>query len=99
MPSYKAQEQELVHSIKEIFRLNRNNYATRKEGKLVSRHRIAQIMKQEALVSNYTVAQFKPHISKCNETKIESVLEQKFHEQPKYHAVVSDLTYVRVEKT
>ena len=70
----KSQEQERVHSIKEIFRLSRNNYGTRKikielekEGKSVSRSCIGRIMKQEGLASNDTVAQFKPYIQKCNE--------------------------------
>ena len=102
----KADEQELVQSVKEIFRSSRNNYGTRKikielakEGKIVSRRRIGRIMKQEGLVSNYTVAQFKPHVPKCNEDEIENVLNRNFHDQPKHKVVVSDLTYVRVGKS
>lgn len=82
----KTDEHELVQSIKEIFRLNHNNYGTRKikvelakEGKIVSRRRIGRIMKQEGLVSNYTVAQFKPYVQKCNEDKSENVLNRDFH--------------------
>ena len=41
-------------------------------GQQVSR-RMGRIMKQEDLVSNYTVAQFKPHPAKCNEDKIENI--------------------------
>ena len=77
----KSEEKELVRSIKEIFRLSRNNYGTRKikvelakQGKIVSRRRIGRIMKQEGLVSNYIVAQFKPHVPKCNEDESENVL-------------------------
>lgn len=99
----KADETELVTAIKEIFRRSRNNYGTRKikielskQGWLVSRRRIGRIMKAEGLVSNYTVAQFKPHIDKCNESKIANKLERKFNDQPQYNVVVSDLTYVRV---
>lgn len=99
----KPDESHLVHSIKEIFRFSRNNYGTRKikrelakEGLTVSRRRIGRIMKQEGLVSNYTVAQFKPHVSKCNEDKIENVVDRKFNDQPQHNVVVSDLTYVRV---
>lgn len=55
-------------------------------------------MKQESLVSNYTVTQFKPHVPKCNEEQIENVLNINFHHQPKHQVVVSDLTYVRVGK-
>ena len=39
-------------------------------GQQVSRRRIGRIMKQEGLVSSYTVAQFKPHVVKCNDDKI-----------------------------
>ena len=62
----------------------------------VSRRRIGRIMKQEGLVSNYTVAQYKPHVDKCNESKIANVVNRQFKNQPEYNVVVSDLTYVRV---
>ena len=39
-------------------------------GQQVSRRRISRIMAQVGLVSNYTVAQFKPHTAICNEDKI-----------------------------
>ena len=101
----KQEEQELVKSIRKIFRLSRNNYGTRKikvelakEGKIVSRRRIGRIMKQERFVSNYTIVQYKPHIPTCNEDKIENLLDRKFQEQPKHRVVVNDLTYVRVGK-
>lgn len=64
----KKDHSQLVVDIIEIFRRSRNNYGTRKIkqelkklGQQVSRRRIGRIMKQEGLVSNYTVAQFKPH--------------------------------------
>ena len=53
-------------------------------------------MKQEGLVSNYTIGQFKPHIAKCNEHKINNVANREFDNQPHLNVVVSDLTYVRV---
>ena len=65
-------------------------------GQQVSRRRIGRIMKQEGLVSNYTVAQFKPHVVKCNDDKIENIVDRNFNEQPYLNVVVSDLTYVRV---
>jgi SOS response regulatory protein OraA/RecX len=82
---YEAKEKHdkstLTELIKEIFRLSRNNYGTRKikkelakKGEIVSRRRIGRIMKQEGLVSSYTVAQFKPHVAKCNEDKIENIV-------------------------
>lgn len=53
-------------------------------------------MKEEGLVSSYTVAQYKPHVDKCNECKVENIVKRNFQDQPQYHVVVSDLTYVRV---
>ena len=99
----KAVETKLTAEIKRIFRESRNNYGTRKIKKeldklewQVSRRRIGRIMKQEGLVSNYTVAQYKPHVDKCNESKIANVVNRQFKNQPEYNVVVSDLTYVRV---
>jgi hypothetical protein len=40
----------------------------RKENLTVSRRRIVRLMKQQGLVSVYTLAQFKPHKSTPNET-------------------------------
>jgi len=81
----------------------RNNYATRKikvelkkRGYQVSRRRIGRIMKQKGLVSNYTVAQFRPHIDHYNETKTANLMNRKFDEQPYLKVVVNVLTYVRV---
>jgi transposase InsO family protein len=62
----------------------------------ISRRRIGRIMKQEGLISSYTVAQFKPHVDKCNESKVANVVNREFNNQPQYNVVVSDLTYVRV---
>lgn len=53
-------------------------------------------MKEKGLVSSYTVAQFKPHIDYCNESKVANLVNRKFDEQPFLNVVVSDLTYVRV---
>jgi hypothetical protein len=54
-------------------------------------------MEENGLVSKYTVAQFKPHVDKCNESKVENELNRKFDQQKELTVVVSDLTYVRVE--
>lgn len=101
----KKDESELVSDITEIFKNSRNNYGTRKikkelenQGKQVSRRRIGRIMKQEGLVSNYTTAQFKPQKDRCNESKVENVLDRQFQEQPYRNVVVIDLTYIRVGK-
>lgn len=98
-----SDESTLITEIIRIFKESRNNYGTRKIQKelakldlMISRRRIGRIMKQEGLVSNYTVMQYKPHIEKCNEEKIENVIHREFNNQPEYKVVVSDLTYVRV---
>jgi len=54
-------------------------------------------MKTNGLVSNYTVAQYKPRVDKCNESKIANELNREFHTESPYSVVVSDLTYVRVK--
>ncbi|MGL4373185.1 MAG: IS3 family transposase, partial [Turicibacter sp.] len=102
-PRPRQQETQLVADVMELFRRSQNNYGTRKirhelklMGQQVSRRRIGRIMRQEGLVSNYTVAQYKPHVAKCNEEKIENIVARKFNNQPYLNVVVSDLTYVRV---
>lgn len=99
----KTQEDNLAAEIREIYRQSRNNYGTRKikvelskKDLMVSRRRIGRIMKQEGLVSSYTVAQYKPHMDKCNESKVQNIVNREFSQQPQYNVVVSDLTYVRV---
>ncbi len=68
--SNKVSEEEvtLENAVIRIFRESRNNYGTRKikrqlerGGINASRHKIGQIMKKYALVSNYTVARYKVH--------------------------------------
>lgn len=87
----------------EIFKASRNNYGTRKikgelekKGITVSRRRIGKIMKEEGLVSNYTVAQFKPFKSQVNEEPVKNVLNRAFDNQSELAVVVSDLIYGRV---
>ena len=99
----KPSQDNLTSDIREIFRQSRNNYGTRKikaelgkKGHIASRRRIGRIMRQEGLVSAYTVAQYKPHVDKCNESRVENVVSRAFSNQPAYQVVVSDLTYVRV---
>ncbi|KJD42393.1 transposase, partial [Paenibacillus terrae] len=73
--------------IVDIFQRSRQNYGTRKvkkelhqQGFTVSRRRIGRIMKEFGLVSSYTVAQYKPHPTKCNEAKQANVLDRKFEQ-------------------
>jgi len=93
----------VINHILEIFRISRNNYGTRKIkvelfklGHQVSRRYIGKVMKKHGLVSNYTKAQYKPHVAKCNESKVANLVHRKFDNQPELNIVVSDLTYVRV---
>lgn len=65
---------------------------------VVSRRRIGRIMKQLGLVSNYTVSQYKPYKQTCNEAPIKNELQRQFKQEEQLAVVVSDLTYVRVEK-
>ncbi|ABW17719.1 Integrase catalytic region [Alkaliphilus oremlandii OhILAs] len=99
----KQYESKLTSKIKKIFQESRSNYGTRKikavlrdNGYQVSRRRIGRIMKQEGLVSKYTVAQFRPYADKCNESQIENLVKREFDDRSQYNVVVSDLTYVRV---
>lgn len=96
-------DESLNKKIITIFKESRNNYGTRKskvelekKGLTVSRRRIGQIMKEEGLVSTYTVTQFKPYKSKVNEEPVKNTLNRVFHQQSELAVVVSDLTYVRV---
>ena len=65
-PNALSKEEEIIEEhIKEIFRLSRNNYGTRKIkvelkklGYQVSRKKIARLMRKNSLVSNYTVPQY-----------------------------------------
>lgn len=97
---------DITPKVIDIFKASRNNYGTRKIkielkklGFIVSRRKIGKIMKINGLVSNYTVAQYKPNVSKCNESKTANELNREFNTETPYAAVVSDLTYVRVNNT
>lgn len=60
------QEEQIEKEIKEIFRKSKNNYGTRKikvelenKGYQVSRRKISRIMRENKLVSNYAVKEYK----------------------------------------
>ena len=103
-PRASSKEEEIIEEhIKEIFRLSKNNYGTRKIkvelkklGYQVSRKRIARLMRKNALVSNYTVAQYKVHKSTCNQADTPNIVDRDFDNREKLEVIVSDLTYVRV---
>ncbi|WP_138091063.1 IS3-like element IS655 family transposase [Halalkalibacterium halodurans] len=99
------QDEELSELIVDIFKNSRDNYGQRKikielrkKGWTVSRRRIGRIMKEQGLVSKYTVAQFKPAKTSCNESEIGNTLNREFNQEQELKVVVSDLTYVRVQQ-
>lgn len=99
------EEVELENSVIRIFRESRNNYGTRKikrelrkEGKIVSRRKISQIMIKYSLISNYTVLQYKVHKKGCNQENVPNTVNREFGDRRMLEVVVSDLTYVRVNK-
>lgn len=103
-PVKKSHDSKLDNEIINIFKKSRNNYGTRKikrelnkKGYKVSRRRIGCIMKKYGLVSNYTVKQYKVYAPKCNEEKIENIVDREFNIQECLEVVVSDLTNVNVK--
>lgn len=100
----RTHEDELTKVIVDIFHKNRKAYGTRKikvklheRGLVVSRRRIGRIMKEQALVSTYTVAQYKPQKAACNEEATANILNREFDQTAPKRFVVSDLTYVKVQ--
>lgn len=94
----------LEEKVKDIFKKSKNNYGSRKIkielaklGLIVSRRKISRIMKENGLVSNYTVKQFKVEKTSCNEKKIPNIIDRKFDDRAILEACVSDLTYVKVD--
>ena len=86
----------IFHDNKDVYGCRKIKWALAKEGHIVSKRKICRIMKKLGLVSLYSVAQFRIHKSKCNESPVRNELERNFDCQPQYAVVVSDLTYVRV---
>lgn len=79
----RTKEDALSTAIVEIFHKNRKAYGTRKikvklqeQGFNVSRRRIGRIMKEQGLVSTYTIAQYKPCKTACNEAATANVLNR-----------------------
>ena len=99
----KTNDTTLETTIIKIFKDSRSTYGTRKIkvelsklGYQISRRRIGRIMKANGLVSRYTIAQFKPRVDRCNESKTANLVKRNFKHQEQLNVVVSDLTYVRV---
>lgn len=99
------QDDELTELIVKIFKDSRNIYGQRKIKKelqklgwQVSRRRIGRIMKEQGLVSKYTVAQYRPKKSTVNESETGNTLNREFNQDEALKVIVSDLTYVRVQQ-
>lgn len=97
------EETNLEDEIEEIFNRNRKVYGSRKikaellkRGRRVSKRKICRLMKKRHLESAYSKSRFKVHTGNCNEAPIPNELDRQFNGQSQYAAVVSDLTYVRV---
>ena len=98
-----SEEDPATKDVIRIFKESRRNYGTRKIKKqldkkhgAVSRRRIGRIMRENGLVSNYTVAQYKAHKKPTNEENITNEVKREFNDRKHLEVVVSDLTYVRV---
>ncbi len=101
----RTKEDNITADVIDVFQASRQNYGTRKikvelkkRGLIVSRRRIGRIMQEQGLVSTYTIAQFKPHTKSCNESEQKNELNREFDQEEEMTVVVSDLTYVRVNK-
>lgn len=55
-------------------------------------------MKENALVSNYTVAQFKVQGKGCNESNVFNIVDRQFDNRAKLEVAINDLAYVRYER-
>jgi len=101
--THHSSDDAVEQAIVKIFEQNQRVYGTRKikvELKklnfIVSRRKIGRLMTKNGLVSAYTVAQYKPHKTQCNESDVKNELGRVFEKETPLEAVVSDLTYVRV---
>lgn len=98
-------ETDLDETIKTIFLDSKSRYGARKikkrlesKGIILSRRRVRRIMKRLHLASVYQKASFKPCSKGKNDASIPNLLARQFHQQEPLEAIVTDLTYVRVNK-
>src|SRR5699024_1390156 len=103
--NHEYNDEELTTLIVDIIKKSRNSYGQRKIKKelvklgwTVTLRRISRIMKEQGHVSKYTVAQFNPTKSTCNESEVGNVLNREFNQDHELKVVVTALTYVRVDK-
>jgi putative transposase len=96
-------EDALSDLVEKIFTENQHVYGTRKLkvelkklGHVVSRRRIAKIMRCRGLVSAYTVKKYRVHTTSVNEDATPNIVQRQFDRKIQAEVIVSDLTYVRV---
>ena len=92
---------EIEQHVVKAFKNSRNCYGTRKLKAvlpfLISRRKIADIMRKHGLISKYTLKQYKRHKkSTVNEDSTGNLINRQFDNRRRFEVVVSDLTYVRV---
>ena len=102
-PKHIVKDTKLENLIIKIFNDSRKNYGSRKIkvelaklGYFASLRRIRRIMKQNNLVSTYTIKQFKHHKSTCNNDNVPNIVDRQFDNRNVLEVIISDLTYVRV---
>lgn len=59
---------------------------------------LAELLKEQDLVSKYTLAQYKPTKSTCNESEVGNVLDREFDQVQELKVFLDDLTCVRVDQ-
>jgi len=96
-------ESNLYEEVEAAFKENRSVYGARKLKKalekkhiFVSRRKITRVMKVLGLDSAYSKKKYKAVKGKVNEADVPNLLARKFNDHAAYAAIVSDLTYVRV---
>jgi putative transposase len=100
----RQEDNNLVALVKDIFKDNYKSYGTRrikeelsKVERRVSRPRIARIMAQEGLVSNYTRTKFKPANTDSTECEHINIVNQEFDNSDEREVIVTDTTYVWID--
>lgn len=101
----KESEATIEKAVIESFTGSRNSYGARRikddlndQGLIVSRRKIRRIMTKFNFISSYTTLTFKPQITTKNEQKIANMLSRQFDRTKPMEALVTDLTYVKVDK-
>ena len=105
---YKYKEKSIAEDLEtkrvvRIFKDNQRAYGTRRiqkecerEGIVISRRRIRNIMHENDLISTYTIAHYKVHKQAVNEDRTKNEVDRQFDGRALHEVIVSDLTYVRV---